>query len=254
MSDPLVLETVTEPLALICSVELEAEPVRALLHGAAPAEVGRRPATRGALAGRPVVLLVGGMGKTNAAQSLTALLEGERVGGVIGFGVGGAYAGSGLSVGSLALATSEAYGDEGVAAPEGWLSTEQIGIPLLVREGAPVYNVLPLHAERVRRAERALRESGCPAIAGPFVTVSCCSGTAARGAELAARFHAVCESMEGAAYAHVAALYQLPLLQVRGISNRVEDRDLSGWRLRQAAGAAARAVEVLAAHWDEPPD
>jgi futalosine hydrolase len=201
----------------------------------------------GLLAGQPVLLLPVGMGKTNAAQGLTALLETHSVQGVIGFGVGGAYPGSGLETGDLALATREIYGDEGVAAPDSWLSTREIGIPLVERDGARVFNVFDLDEGRVARAGESLRRAGLAATAGPFVTVSACSGTLARGAELAERFGAVCESMEGAAYAHVAALYDVPFLEVRGISNLVENRDLSRWRLHDAAEAAARAVEAVAA-------
>jgi futalosine hydrolase len=53
--------------------------------------------------------------------------------------------------------------------------------------------------------------------------------------------------MEGAAAAHVCALYRLPFLEVRGISNLVEDRDRERWRIPLAAGAAQQAVGRLAA-------
>ncbi len=236
----------TKPvLVLICSVELEAEPLRSRIEESRPLTIGRKRATAGRLAGASVLLLPAGMGKVNAAQGLTAALERLEVAGVLGFGVGGAYPASGLEVGSLALAESEVYGDEGVAAPDGWLSTEGIGIPLVEREEGSLFNRVPLDPARVDAAWRSLRAAGLEAERGPFVTVSCCSGTTLRGAELAGRFGAICESMEGAAYAHVAALYGVPFLEVRGISNRVEDRDLSGWRLRDAAAAAAAAVEAL---------
>ena len=110
-----------------------------------------------------------------------------------------------------------------------------------------MFNAIELDAALVSAAAVVLEPFG--AVAGPFVTVSACSGTGARGAELAGRFGAVCESMEGAAYAHVAALYGVPFLEVRGISNRVEDRDLSAWRLHDAAAIAARAVETLVRSW-----
>ena len=233
-------------LALLCTVDLEAQPLLAALEGARERVVGRKRALEGTLAGRRVLLLPAGMGKTNAAQGLTALLEANEVSGVIGFGVGGAYPGSGLAVGGLALATREIYGDEGVAAPGAWLSTREIGIPLLECDGERIFNVFELDRALVAAAGTVLAD----AVAGPFVTVSACSGTAARGAELASRFEAVCESMEGAAYAHVAALYGAPFLEVRGISNLVVDRDLSGWRLRDAAGVAARAVETIVREWN----
>ena len=238
------------PLALICSVPLEAEPLQALLLEPKPFAVGRRPAVSGRLEGREVVVISGGMGKTNAAQALTALLETREVAGVVGFGVGGAYHGSGLEPGDVAIATSEIYGDEGVAAPQGWLTTREIGIPLLEQGALRNFNEFPIAPPRLAAAVRALRAAGIVPVAGTFVTVSCCSGTAARGEELARRFGAICESMEGAAYAHVAALYEIPFLELRGISNLVEDRDLSRWRLSDAARAAANAIAVLAHVWD----
>jgi futalosine hydrolase len=55
--------------------------------------------------------------------------------------------------------------------------------------------------------------------------------------------------MEGAALAHVCALYGVPFLELRAVSNTVEDRDLSTWRIREAAEAAQRAVRALVASW-----
>ena len=86
---------------------------------------------------------------------------------------------------------------------------------------------------------------------GPFVTVSCCSGTAALGTAMAERFPgALCEGMEGAALAHVAAIYQVPLLELRAVSNLVEDRDMSRWRIREAAETAQQAVRIVVRAWD----
>lgn len=245
--------TATLPLGLVCSVALEAEPILPFLVRSHEVWIGRKAGWRGELAGIPVILLPAGIGKANAAHGLTALLEREPVRGVIGFGVGGAYAGAGLGVGEVALASAEMYGDEGVEAPGGWLSTEGIGIPLLERGESRQFNEFPLDRARVAQAHAALEGGGIRVHAGPFVTVSCCSGTAARGAELSERFAGVCENMEGAAMAHVAALYEVPFLEVRGISNPVEDRDLSRWRLREAAESAGRAVRILVRTWQESP-
>jgi len=238
---------VSAPLALICSVPLECRQLADALAKRGEIEIGRKPAWSGVLDGAPVLLFPAGMGKTNAAHGLTALLETREVRGVIGFGVGGAYAGSGLQVGDVALASRAVYGDEGVEAPGGWMSTEGIGIPLIERDGERVFNEITLDAARVQRAADALAAAGVHVRVGPFVTVSACSGTAVRGDELASRFGGVCEGMEGAALAHVAALYGAPFLEVRGVSNLVEDRDLSRWRLAEGAAAAQRAVRALVA-------
>jgi futalosine hydrolase len=236
----------TAPLALVCSVPLECERLRAALEDVEDVLVGRKPGWAGRLDGSDVVLLPGGMGKTNAAHALTALLEAQAVSGVIGFGIGGAYPGSGLEIGSIALATSAVYGDEGVEAPGGWISTEAIGIPLWQAGETRRFNEFPLDAALVESARAALERAGMDVRTGPFVTVSACSGTSVLGQERAARFGAVCEGMEGAALAHVAAVYQVPFLELRGISNHVEDRDMSRWRIREAAEAAQAAVRVMA--------
>ncbi|MBD0319552.1 MAG: futalosine hydrolase [Gemmatimonadetes bacterium] len=238
------------PLALVCSVPFECALLVDALEGRRDEVVGRKPAWSGRLDGVPVVLLPAGMGKTNAAHGLTALLESRGASGVIGFGVGGAYGGSGLGTGEVALASRAVYGDEGVAAPDGWMSTEGIGIPLVERDGRRWFNTYELDARRVESARLALEAAGIGVRVGPFVTLSSCSGTAARGHELAARFGGIVEGMEGAALAHVATLYDVPFLELRAISNLVEDRDLSRWRLRDASEAAQRAVRVVAGGWE----
>lgn len=242
--------TAPAPLALICSVPLECELLRGWLSDAEELAIGRKPAWSGHLDGAPVIVFPAGMGKTNAAHGLTALLETQTVRGVIGFGVGGAYAGSGLAVGDVALASRAVYGDDGVDAPGGWLSTEAIGIPLAEAADGRIFNEIAVDPDRVEDARQALAASGISARVGPLVTVSACSGTSARGAELAARFGgALCEGMEGAALAHVAAIYGVPFLELRAVSNLVEDRDLTRWRLAEAATAAQRAVRVVAGDW-----
>lgn len=244
-------DTSAAPLALVCSVTLECARLRAALADAREVRIGRKPAWTGRLDGAGVILLPGGMGKTNAAHALTALLETRPVRGVIGFGIGGAYPGSGLSVGSVALATAAVYGDEGVQTPGGWMTTEGIGIPLWTARESRLFNEFALDPARVERARAALADAGFDVRMGPFVTVSACSGTAALGEAMAERVPgALCEGMEGAALAHVAAIYEVPLLELRAVSNLVEDRDLSRWRIREAAETAQEAVRVVVAAWE----
>jgi futalosine hydrolase len=245
------IDRLDTPLALVCSVLFECERLRAELADAREVRIGRKPAWTGRLDGAEVVLLPGGMGKTNAAHALTALLEAQPVRGVIGFGIAGAYPGSGLSIGAVALATAAVYGDEGVQTPSGWIGTEGIGIPLWRAGESPLYNEFALDAARVEQARAALASAGFDVRTGPFVTVSCCSGTAALGETMAARFPgALCEGMEGAALAHVAAIYEVPLLELRAVSNLVEDRDMTRWRIRDAAETAQQAVRVVVKAWD----
>ncbi|NNE28532.1 MAG: futalosine hydrolase, partial [Saprospiraceae bacterium] len=50
------------------------------------------------------------------------------------------------------------------------------------------------------------------------------------------------ESMEGAAAAYVSKQFNIPLIQVRGISNYVEPRNKSNWQLEKAIDAVGKVV------------
>jgi futalosine hydrolase len=53
------------------------------------------------------------------------------------------------------------------------------------------------------------------------------------------KFDAICENMEGAALARVSQEFGIPFLELRAISNMVENRDQSAWQIREAAEKAA---------------
>lgn len=194
----------------------------------------------GSMGGHDVVLAVTGMGKVNAAACTTWLLERYTPRLLVSTGCAGAFPGCGLAVGDLAIASSEVYADEGVLTPAGWEPLQAIGIPLVERGGHRHFNEFPLCLTASAKAMQLAAALTLPVLRGRFLTVSTCSGTTARGEELRSRFNAICENMEGAAVAHVALLYGVDCLEVRGVSNLVEDRDLSRWNIPLAAEAAQR--------------
>lgn len=71
--------------------------------------------------------------------------------------------------------------------------------------------------------------------------------------ELAERFGALVESMEGAAAAHICALYGIPFLEIRGVSNLVEDRNRESWRIDLGAEVAGRATLAVLSALDKLP-
>jgi futalosine hydrolase len=204
-------------------------------HAAEPLPgIGHLNVFRSTAAGRELLFAVTGIGKVNAASAATVLLERFSPELLINTGCGGAFPGCGLQVGDLAVALSETCADEGVQTPQGWQGLDLIGIPVYQGRGERIFNTIELSRELADGALAYATAQGLRAAAGPFLTVSTCSGTAAQGADLLRRFPGVCENMEGAALAQVALMYGVPLLEVRGISNMVEDRDLSRWDLKQA--------------------
>ncbi len=192
-----------------------------------------------------LILAITGIGKVNAASAVTALLERHTPRLLINTGCAGAYHGSGLAVGDLAIAVAEVFGDEGVLTPKGWEPLQAIGIPAAVRNGKSYYNEFPLSLLATEKAVHLAMALGLAVRRGRFVTVSTCSGTKERGDELAGRFGGICENMEGAAVAQVALAYGVDCLEIRGISNMVEDRDLATWNIPLAVAQSQRFILKL---------
>ena len=223
-------------LLLVSATEIESATIQSALGDAKATQHAGKTVIAGTLCDWRCTLLHTGIGAVNAAHALTCQLEEQLPDLVIQFGIGGAYVPTGLSIRSVVLATEEIYGDVGVITPEGWKPADEIGIPL-VHSDPPHFNRFPLDSQLVSTAAEI-----CGARCGPFVTVSQCSGVQAVGDALHARFNALCESMEGAAAAHICTLYAVPFLEVRGISNLVEDRDPACWDISGASETAQSAL------------
>lgn len=191
-----------------------------------------------------IVHAISGMGKTNASHAATLLIERFSPRIIINFGIGGAYPLSGLRVGDIAIANKEIYGDEGLWLKEGFHTVDSIGIPFLKKGRRKYFNEFQLYPPIPPLARGGDR--GVKIKSGAFVTVSASTGTNKRAKELEKRFNAICENMEGAAVAHVCAMYGIPLLEIRGISNIVEGRDRSKWDIKTASENCQKVVlEIL---------
>lgn len=234
-------------IALLCSVTVEAEVLAAQIKEPNTLQSGHTPITEGTLAGRRVLLCTGGMGKVNAAHAATLLLTRYEPAALIVFGVGGAYPSSGATIGDIVLAREEIAADEGVLTAEGFKDTAYLGIPLLKTATAVIHTTYPAPEALLDRALRTLAPRRVRV--GTFLTLSTCTGTAARARELEERHRGLCENMEGAAAAHVAESHGVPWLEVRGISNIVEERDTDRWNIPLAAVAAQQAVLSILEGW-----
>jgi futalosine hydrolase len=196
----------------------------------------------GRLGNLPMIICAGGIGKINAAAATTALIERHHPRLVINTGCAGAYLESSLSIGELAVASEEFLGDEGVVTSEGWQDLGFMSIPTVMRGNRLYHNTIPLSKHAAEKAVHLAEYCGVKIKRGRFITVSTCSGTRERGDELVRSTHGICENMEGAAVAQICLRYGIDCLEIRGISNLVEERDLSTWDIPRAVEAAQRFV------------
>ncbi len=233
-------------IAIVAAVSAETALLRQSLSPCEVRRCGTRELFLGSLFAQKVALLHSGIGKVNAASAVTALLETVAPEALIVIGCGGAYPDSGLAPGDLALASEELLADEGVLTPQGFVDFATLGFPLLDK-GGPVMEQRFAADSRLLAAARPLLSAaatanGAKLVTGPLVTVSTCSGTDQAAQAMVRRTAGICENMEGAAIAQVCRLYEVPFLELRGISNRVENRDLARWNLAGAANIAQHAL------------
>ena len=183
--------------------------------------------------------LITGVGPVEAAVQLTAHLAKTSASfqGVINLGVGGAYCRDqgGADLLDICLAEREVLGDLGICYGD--------AVEPLRGESFEILDMFSLDNHLLTQAESLLTSGKVAYKRGPFVTVSCVSGSRQRGVLLARQHRALCENMEGAAVARACQQFGLPLLELRCISNLVEDRNLQNWQLKKAC---ARCGEVAA--------
>ncbi|MFG2611394.1 futalosine hydrolase [Streptomyces anulatus] len=173
-------------------------------------------------------VLAGGAGPAAAAAATAfALASGssapEPYGLVVSAGIGGAFTPL-TPLGSLVVASDIVAADLGADTPDGFLPVTALGFgrdrfappPALVRKVAAAAGAAP----------------------GPVLTVSTVTGTAERaGALLAAHPGALAEAMEGFGVAEAAARAEVPVMELRAVSNAVGPRDRDAWRIGDALAA-----------------
>lgn len=201
---------------------------------------GEAESLRDLEAGGRVRVVVSGVGAVAAALAAQQALRAGPFDLLVSAGIGGAYPGSGLKAGDLAVSSRIVQADLGALDGDRFLDLDTLGL-----------SVLPAGAHTADFAAWA----GAQALAarlgaayGPMLTLNTVTGSDAGARALAARYPgALTEGMEGAGVAHAAYLAGLPVLELRGVSNPVGPRDRSAWQIGPALAATRRGVEALLA-------
>lgn len=191
---------------------------------------------RAGLRGEGWVWLECGIGKVNTAATLAAFAQRRRFARVLLFGIAGAYPDSGLALGGCALAEREIQADLGVR--EGGM--KGLGFPSLRVESEHFHNRFPLDQAFTAELKERL---GLPGKV--FLTRDLVSENPTEARELARKWEADLENMEGAAFAQTCLWLGLAGAELRAVSNLAGVRDKARWRIRQAVEALEAAVLKL---------
>lgn len=158
-------------------------------------------------------VLVTGVGMVNTAISLTKYLsENDRPELVVNAGIAGAFS-TDLSIGAVVQAVSDRLSEFGAEDGATFLPADKIG--LVDRSSIEV--------------ETAKRVQGLKEVSG--VTVNTVHGSLDSIQKVRNQFSPDVESMEGAAVALVCQSFDVPWIQIRAISNLVEQRNKDNWNI-----------------------
>ena len=192
-------------------------------------------------------LIITGPGGFNAAHALTVYLEQTSPVTILQTGIAGVFRQAGIPIGDIAIATREQYIHTGVrtdGAENDSLPFDLIKRDPLSRKG--IYSFEPDRVDYIHKMlSMALSADQINITRGPFITVSSITSSFQQADRLYSAFSPIMEAMEGAASAHIAALYGIPMIEIRAASNVAGERDKSKWDIDLAVKQLGRVCSCL---------
>jgi len=190
--------------------------------------------TRGA---HRVDVLTAGVGMVATAAWCSRVLATEGYDMALNLGVCGSFD-STLVPGSVVHVVSECLPELGAEDAEAFLTIQELkllGDNEFPFQGGRMMNVASPPNPALRRL---------PSVDG--ITVNTVHGNEQSIAAVVARFRPHVESMEGAAFMYACLIHRLPCAEVRAVSNAVEKRNRSAWKLAEAIrGLGETGLDIL---------
>jgi futalosine hydrolase len=183
-------------------------------------------------AGHEIVVLTTDVGMVATAAWCSRAMNNESFDLALNFGVCGSFDRT-LAPGRVVHVVSDRLAELGAEDGDAFLPLDDLQLP----GEQDFVNANPPAIEPLRRL---------PAVSA--ITVNTVHGNERSIAAVAARCAPQVESMEGAAFMFACQMYGVPFAQVRAVSNIVERRNRSGWKLMDAvANLNAAAVAIVEA-------
>jgi len=194
----------------------------------------------GSIRGLDVATLLTGPGTVSTAGALAGVFAVQPPKAVVVTGCGGAFEGSGLTAGDIAVATGEIHGQLGV---------EDEKVPGRIHSLSFLPNRIMLDGTFTQKGYDALQNSALQKhfklMKGLFPTVATVTSRAETAAAYGRRYGVIMENMEGFAAAALCKQYDIPMMELRAVSNMVGQRDRSTWKLDLAFEQAREAILTI---------
>jgi futalosine hydrolase len=173
---------------------------------------------------RSVDILITGVGMVATAYSLTKALSQKKYDLVIQAGISGSFNHS-IHPGQVVFIISEEYGDLGAEDHDEYLDIFELG---LIRK-----DTFPFTDGKLINPITEIHNGiTLPRVSG--LTINTVSGNENTIRQLKLRYGCDVESMEGAAFHYICLMENVDFMQIRSVSNYIEPRDRSKWRMQEA--------------------
>jgi futalosine hydrolase len=180
--------------------------------------------------------LVTGVGMVATAARTASALARTSYDLALNLGICGSFDRA-LSPGTVVHVVSDGMPELGAEDGDRFLPIDELG---LVKNDAPPFT----NGWLVNRAvpENPVLQA-LPAVRG--ITVNTVHGNERSIAETVGRFDPQVESMEGAGFMYACLLHDVPFAQVRAVSNFVERRNRSAWKVDEAVANLCRVAQAM---------
>jgi futalosine hydrolase len=165
------------------------------------------------LRNKQIDVLITGVGMTLTAYQLAKTLS-DEYDLAINAGVAGSFK-QDIPLGTVVDVVSDSFADMGAEDGDEFIPTYEMGLA-----DRSAYNI---------RSVGYGKELGLMKVRG--ITVNTVHGNTASIKKVVKKFNPDIESMEGAAFFYACSQENIPCIQIRSISNYVERRDKSKWRM-----------------------
>lgn len=168
----------------------------------------------------PVDILVTGAGMVPTAFMLGQRLATRRYDAIINIGIAGSFRRD-TELGSIIRIATDQFSELGAQNGSQFLTFEEIGLGQSFYKEKPTAQLLKVPAISELKTQNA-------------ITVNTVHGDEKSIEKIRERVDPDLESMEGAAVFFVAEKENIPVLQIRSISNYVEERNREAWKISTA--------------------
>lgn len=175
---------------------------------------------------------IAGVGPAQAAARTAFALTSDNYDMVMSIGIGGGFKNR-AEIGDIIISERLVAADLGAESKGSFLPIDELGF------GS---NEIVADATSAEQMAKKLTEKGEKVRTGAVLTLSTVTGTEDTATRLAQRFTDACaEAMEGFGVASAAAEKNLPVLEVRSISNLIGPREKENWNIKEALATLERA-------------